>query len=99
MRADPGVCLGRYPGSGLGSCQVGREAWSAMFVIWRLVDVGFLMTTNGGPAGSSARASTAVPAIVSSAASRRAALSGAGTAQLIIISELLARAGLPQKKV
>lgn len=78
---------------------MGREVWSAMFVIGRLVDVGFLMTTNGGPAGSSARASTAVLAIASSAASRRAAPSGAGTAQLIIISELLTRAGFPQKKV
>jgi len=35
---------------------VGREAWSAMFVVFGLVDVGFLMTINGALADSSPEA-------------------------------------------
>jgi len=64
---------------------VGREAWSAMFVIFGLVDGGFLMTTNGVPADSSPEASLAAPTIASAAPWRRAALSPAGAAQLITI--------------
>jgi len=39
---------------------VGREAWSAMFMIFGLVDGGFLMTINGAPAGSPPEASLAI---------------------------------------
>jgi hypothetical protein len=34
---------------------VGREVWSALFVIFGLVDVGFLMTLNGAPGRQLAR--------------------------------------------
>jgi universal stress protein family protein len=44
---------------------VGREAWSAMFMIFGLVDGGFLMTTSGVPADSSPEASLAAPTIAS----------------------------------
>ncbi len=67
---------------------MGREAWSAMFVIFGLVDVGFLMTMDGAPAGSSPEASLAAPAVASAALSRprrRAALFLAGTSQLITV--------------
>ncbi len=91
-----------------------REAWSAMFVISGLVDVGFLMTIDGAPADSSPQASLAAPPIGSAAPWRRAALFLAGTSQLITIRapasagpmavsrscrQALARAGFAQKKV
>ena len=47
---------------GLGSSQVSREAWSAMFMIFGLVDGGFLMTVYDAPADSSPEASLATPA-------------------------------------
>ena len=46
---------------GLRSSQVGREAWSAMFMIFGLVDGGFLMTINCAPAESSLEASQPHP--------------------------------------
>ena len=52
---------------GLRSSQVGREAWSAMFMICGLVDGGFLMTINCAPAESSAEATLAAPANASAA--------------------------------
>lgn len=64
---------------------MGREAWSAMFMIFGLVDGGFLMTTNGVPADSSPEASLATPTIASAAPWRRAALFPAGAAQLVTI--------------
>ena len=64
---------------------MGREAWSAMFVIFGLVDGGFLMTINGVPADSSPEASLATPTIASPVPWRRAALFPAGAAQLITI--------------
>ena len=70
---------------GLRSSQVGREAWSAMFMICGLVDGGFLMTVTGAPADSSPEASLAAPANASAAPWRQVALSLAGAAQLITI--------------
>ena len=64
---------------------MGREAWSAMFVIFGLVDGGFLMAANGVPADSSPEASLAAPTIASAAPWRRAALFPAGAAQLFTI--------------
>jgi hypothetical protein len=64
---------------------VSREAWSAMFMIFGLVDGGFLMTINGAPAGSSPEASLAISANARAAAWRQAALFLAGAAQLITI--------------
>jgi hypothetical protein len=69
----------------LESSQVGREAWSAMFVIFGLVDGGFLMTINGGPADSSPEASLAAPAIASAVPGRRALLYLADAAQLTTV--------------
>jgi hypothetical protein len=70
---------------GLGSSQVSREAWSAMFMICGLVDGGFLMTINCAPAKSSPATSPAAPANASAALWRQMALSLADAAQLIII--------------
>jgi hypothetical protein len=64
---------------------VSREAWSAMFMIFGLVDGGFLMTISGAPADSSPEASLAAPANGSAALWRQVALLLAGAAQLIII--------------
>ncbi len=64
---------------------MGREAWSAMFMIFGLVDGGFLMTTNGVAADSSPEASLATPTIAPAAPWLRAALFPAGAAQLITI--------------
>jgi hypothetical protein len=69
---------------GLGSSQVSREAWSAMFVIFGLVG-GFLMTISGAPADSSPEASLATSANARAAAWRQAALLRAGAAQMITI--------------
>ena len=66
-----------------------REAWSAMFMIFGLVDGGFLMTINGAPADGSPEASLITPANGSAARWRRVALFLAGAAQL---SAILARA-------
>ena len=62
-----------------------REAWSAMFIIFGLVDGGFLMTISGAPAGSSSEASLATSTNARAAAWRQAALFLAGAAQLITI--------------
>ena len=72
---------------GLGSSQVSREAWSAMFMIFGLVGGGFLMTISGAPAGSSPEASLATPTNASAAPGGgwRAALFLAGAAQMITI--------------
>jgi hypothetical protein len=56
-----------------------------MFMIFGLVDGGFLMTINGAPADSSPEASLAAPANASAAPWRQVALSLAGAAQLITI--------------
>ncbi len=65
---------------------MGREAWSAMFMIFGLVDGGFLMTINGVPADSSLEASLATPTIASPVPwRRRVALFPAGAAQLITL--------------
>ena len=64
---------------------MGREAWSAMFMIFGLMDGAFLMAANGVPADSSPEASLAAPTIASPVPWRRAALFPAGTAQLITI--------------
>ncbi len=59
-----------------------------MFVIFGLVDAGFLMTMDGAPAGRSPGASLAAPTIAFAALNRpwrRAALFLAGTSQLITI--------------
>ena len=56
-----------------------------MFVIFGLVDGGFLMAANGVPADSSPEASLAAPTIASAAPWRRAALFLAGAAQLVTI--------------
>ena len=64
---------------------MGREAWLAMFMIFGLVDGGFLMTVTGAPADSSPEASLAAPANASAAPWRQVALSLAGAAQLITI--------------
>ena len=61
-----------------------REAWSAMFMIFGLVDGGFPMTINGAPADSPREASLATPANAP-AAPWRLALFLAGAAQLITI--------------
>ena len=62
-----------------------REAWSAMFMIFGLVDGGFLMTISGAPADSSPDASLATSTNARAAAWRQAALFLAGAAQLITI--------------
>jgi hypothetical protein len=49
----------------LGLRQVGREAWSAMFVIFGFVDGPFLMSGNGAPADSSPEVRLAVPTFAS----------------------------------
>jgi hypothetical protein len=54
-----------------------------MFMIFGLVDGGFLMTINGAAADSSPVASPATPAIASAARWRQAALFLAGAVQLI----------------
>jgi hypothetical protein len=64
---------------------VRREAWSAMFMIFGLVDGGFLMTINGAPADSSPEANLATPANGSAARWRQVALFIAGAAQLSTI--------------
>jgi hypothetical protein len=64
---------------------VSREAWSAMFMIFGLVDGGFLMTINGAPADSPPEASLATPATASAAPWRQVAQFLAGAAQLITI--------------
>jgi hypothetical protein len=64
---------------------VRREAWSAMFMIFGLVDGGFLMTVTGAPADSSPKASLAAPANASAAPWRQVALFLTGAAQLITI--------------
>jgi hypothetical protein len=56
-----------------------------MFMIFGLVDGGFLMKINGAPADSSLEASPPTPTIASAAPWRRAALFLAGAAQLITI--------------
>jgi hypothetical protein len=56
-----------------------------MFVIFGLVDGGFLMTINGGPADSSPEASLAAPAIASAVPGRRALLYLADAAQLTTV--------------
>jgi len=64
-----------------------------MFVIFGLVDVGFLMTIKSAPAGGSPEAGPAAAVVVSPAPlswpRRRAALLLAGAAQLITISALV----------
>jgi hypothetical protein len=64
---------------------VSREAWSAMFMIFGLVDGGFLMIINGAAADSSSVASPAASAIASAARWRQAALFLGGGAELITI--------------
>ena len=64
---------------------MGREAWSAMFMIFGLVDGGFLMTINGAPADSSPEASLVTPTNASAAPWRQVAPFLAGAAQLITI--------------
>ena len=61
-----------------------REAWSAMFMIFGLVDGGFLMTISDAPADSSPEASLAT-STNARAAAWQAALSPAGAAQMITI--------------
>jgi len=56
-----------------------------MFMIFGLVDGGFLMTVNGAPADSSPEASLAAPANAAAAPWRQVALFLAGAAQLITI--------------
>jgi len=56
-----------------------------MFMIFGLVDGGFLMTINCALADSSPEASSAAPANASAALRRQAALSLAGAARLISI--------------
>lgn len=56
-----------------------------MFMIFGLVDGGFLMTINGAAADSSPVASLATPTIASAASWRQAVLFLAGAAQLITI--------------
>jgi hypothetical protein len=56
-----------------------------MFMIFGLVDGGFLMTIHGAPADSSPEASLAAPANASAAPWRQVALFLAGAAQLITI--------------
>jgi hypothetical protein len=62
---------------------VSREAWSAMFMIFGLVDGGFLMTISGAPADSSSEASLATSTKARAPAWRQVALCLAGAAQLI----------------
>ena len=62
-----------------------REAWSAMFMIFGLVDGGFLMTSHDAPADSSPEASPITPVNASAAPWRQAALFLAGAAELISI--------------
>jgi hypothetical protein len=71
---------------GLGSSQVSREAWSAMFMIFGLVGGGFLMTISGAPADGSPKASLATPTNAFVAPWRRVVLFLAGAAQLVAIS-------------
>jgi len=59
---------------------VSREAWSAMFMIFGLVDGGFLMAINGAPADISPEASLATRTHL-----RPVALFLAGAAQPIAI--------------
>jgi hypothetical protein len=66
-----------------------REAWSTVFVIFGLVDVGFLMTGNSAPADSSPEASLAASMIASAAPRQRAALILAGFPQLITVSAMV----------
>ena len=62
-----------------------REAWSAMFMIFGLVDGGFLMTINGAPADGSPEASLTTPANGYAARRRQVALFSAGAARLSAI--------------
>ena len=62
-----------------------REAWSAMFMIFGLVDGGFVMTISGAPADSSPEASLATSTNAFVAPWRQAALFLAGAVQMITI--------------
>jgi hypothetical protein len=60
---------------------VGREAWSAMFMMCGLVDGGFLMTIHGTPADSSPEAGLATVANACAAPGRQVAVFLAGATQ------------------
>jgi hypothetical protein len=84
--------LDTFSGAVYADIQVRREAWSAMFVIFGLVDMGFSMTIDSAPRGGPPEARLGAPTIVSAAPAiwpwRRAALFLAGAAQLITIPAL-----------
>src|SRR5215813_13419181 len=61
------LMLGQPFRRGLRSYQVRREAWSAMFVIFGLVDMGFPMTINSAPPGGPPEARLGAPTVVSAA--------------------------------
>ena len=71
-----------------------REAWSAMFMIFGLVDGGFLMIIDGAPAASSPEASLATPMKASAVPWRQVALFRARAAQLINIPARVSPDGL-----
>src|SRR5215467_1108117 len=84
--------LDTFSGAVYADIQVRREAWSAMFVIFGLVDMGFSMTIDSAPPEGPSAAGLGSVTVVSPAPPswpwRRAALFLAGTAHLITISAL-----------
>jgi hypothetical protein len=85
--------LDTFSGAVYADIQVRREAWSAMFVIFGLMGVGFSMTIDSAPPDGPPEAALGAAAVVSPAPPswpwRRAALFLAGAAQLITISALV----------
>src|SRR5215472_17374335 len=84
--------LDTFSGAVYADIQVRREAWSAMFVIFGLVDMGFSMTIDSAPPAGPPAAGRGSITVVSPAPPswpwRRAALFLAGAPQLITISAL-----------
>ena len=91
--------LDTFPGAVYAAIQVRREAWSAMFVIFGLVDMGFSMTIDSAPPDGPPEAALGAATIASPALPswpwRRAALFLAGAAQLIAISALVGADPIP----
>jgi len=91
--------LDTFSGAVYADIQVRREAWSAMFVIFGLVDMGFSMTIDSAPPGGPPEARLGAPTVVSAARARwpwrRAALFLAGAAQLTTISALVGADPIP----
>src|SRR5262245_41059478 len=85
--------LDTFSGAVYADIQVRREAWSAMFVIFGLVDMGFSMTIDSAPPEGPPEAGPGAPTVASAAPPswpwRGAALFLAGAAQLITISALV----------